>query len=656
MRKATPDDIYNFKFVHDPTISPDGRQTLFTVTQANGPNDYTSSIWKYSDQGSVPLISAGDRVSNPIFSKNGDRFLYLSANVDGSQELWISNRQGTDKRKILRLEKRKIVNPRWSQDEKSVFFLSDYDPSRVGAPKTDVRLINRMNYRFDGEGYLHDRRTHVCGVNLSDGKISQVTKGEFDIAAFDLSPDGETVAFVSNIEKEADFQNNLDIYTVPSAGGRLSKLTTNKGSMTSLSYSPDGNYIAFIGDDYRFKFNTPFQVWVHDIKKQKTFCVSGKLDRPARNSIYSDTLMNSSTLEPVWDADSKTIYFTATDRGKCNILAVDLGSFEVREITSGKQVVTGFSLSSNGVIAFSRMDPTHPAELYLQKPHSSPQQISNLNGSISSEIEFSELREFNFRARDGIEVHGFFMPPAGKQVAEKPPCIIEIHGGGGTEGYRFMFEFQCLAAFGYSVAACNFRGTAGYGEDFMKVLTGHYMEKDYSDIIDMVEHLVKSDWIDERKIGVTGGSYGGYLTNWAVSHSKLFAAAVTDRSVVNLYSFYGTSDDYRLIEEDVQESFPWDRPEHYLSKSPISYTKDITTPLLIMHSEEDFRCRLEQAEQLFAFMKRQGKEVVFAVFPGESHGLSRGGKPHHRVERVQLMLWWFTSHIKTGEKTVECPI
>ena len=137
---------------------------------------------------------------------------------------------------------------------------------------------------------------------------------------------------------------------------------------------------------------------------------------------------------------------------------------------------------------------------------------------------------------------------------------------------------------------------------------------------------------------------------------SLFRAAVTDRSVVNLYSFYGTSDDYRLIEEDVQESFPWDRPEHYLAKSPIVYTKAVTTPLLIMHSEEDFRCRLEQAEQLYAFLKRQGKEVVFAIFPGESHGLSRGGKPHHRVERLDLMLWWFTSHIQTGEKPVECPI
>src|SRR5579862_4214635 len=230
MRRATPEDIYNFNFVHDPTISQDGKQVLFTVTRAKGPDDYTSSIWKYADGHATSLIS-GDRLSNPVFTKKGDRFLYLSSSSDGSQELWISDQAGLDRRQMLRLEKRKISNSRWSRDEKSVFFLSDYDPTRVS--KTDVRLINRMNYRFDGGGYLHDRRMHVFEVFLEDGLVRQVTKGEFDVAAFDLSPDGKTVAFVSNLDKDAGFQNNFDIFTVLTTGGEISKLTNNKGSMTS---------------------------------------------------------------------------------------------------------------------------------------------------------------------------------------------------------------------------------------------------------------------------------------------------------------------------------------------------------------------------------------------------------------------------------------
>lgn len=656
-RRAVPNDIYSFRFVHDPRISPDGNQVLFTVTQAASPEDYSSSIWKYTGQNIGPIISTRDRVSNPVFSKTGDRFLYLSSSNSGSRELWVSNLSWTDRSQVLSLVKRKISSPKWSSDGKSVFFLSDYDPLRVGIPRTDVRLINRMNYRFDGEGYLHDKRVHVFELNLENREISPITQGEFDVVAFDISPDNRTIAFISNIDSKADFQNNQDIYTVSLGGkGEFSKLTDNKGSITSLMYSPDGNYIAFIGDDYRFKFNTPVQVWAHSIKEQNTFCVSKELDRPTRNSIHSDTMMNSENLEPVWDVDSRTVYFTATDRGRCNIYSANIETSEIREITSGRQVVTAFSISRNRKIAFTRMDPTHPCELFLQD--SNCRQVSNLNADLLVEVEFSDLEEFNFMAEDGTQVHGFFMSPtsAVKQGDEKLPCVVEIHGGGGTEGYRFMFEFHCLAALGYSVATCNFRGTAGYGEDFMRVLTGHYMEKDYTDIIDMVKYLIHEGRIDDKRVGVTGGSYGGYLTNWAIGHTKLFAAAVTDRSVVNLYSFYGTSDDYRLIEEDVQESFPWIRPDHYLAKSPISFVAEIRTPLLIMHSEDDFRCRLEQAEQLYAFLKRQGKEVEFAIFPDESHGLSRGGKPHHRVERLQLMLWWFTSHIKTGEKAVECPI
>jgi len=183
MRKVVPKDLYGFKFVHDPTISSDGRYILFTVTQAKGPKEYTSSIWKYFDGQCNPLDSGTTRDFNPVFSPNGNRFLYLSSVAVGSQELWVSDLRGADKQQVLRLDGRKISSPRWSPDEKSIFFLSDYDPLQSGTPKTDVRLITRMNYRFDGEGYLHDRRTHVFAVNLEEKKIRQITKGEFDVAA-----------------------------------------------------------------------------------------------------------------------------------------------------------------------------------------------------------------------------------------------------------------------------------------------------------------------------------------------------------------------------------------------------------------------------------------------------------------------------------------
>jgi len=665
-RKITPEDLHNFRFVYQPAISPNGKEVLFTVAQTKENDSYVSSIWKYTDEHTqlAPMIGFGDRCSEPKWAPGGYEFLFLRTYSEKDRahvELWVADSTGLNRRKIVQLQNRKILDPKWSRDGMYIFFLSDYDADQRPEPTTDVRLIRRMNYRFDGEGYLHDKRTHVFKIAMTDYGMNRITSGKFDVSGFDLSPDGKSVAFVTNMDKNADFQNNLDIYLISSKGGsKTRKLTSNKGSVAGLTYSPDGKFIAFIGDDYRFKFNTPAEIWLYEFSSRKSRCISHELNRPARNSIVSDVMMDNWITVPTWSGDSSKVFFNATDRGRCRIYSANAQNGKVSAITSGDHVVTSFSISETGTISYAQMDPTHLPELFLIGNESkSPKQITNFNSGFNSEVELVGPREFTFNASDGTAVHGFiYTPPTSKERKTgngKPACVVEVHGGGGTEGFQFMHEFQCLVAMGYAVITCNFRGTSGYGEDFMRVLTGHYMEKDYSDIIDMVEHAIKVGWVDRKKIGVTGGSYGGYLTNWAIGHSKLFSAAVTDRSVVNLYSFYGTSDDYRLIEEDVQESFPWDRPESYLAKSAINYTKEMQTPLLIMHAEQDFRCRLEQAEQLYAFLKRQGKEVEFAIFPGESHGLSRSGKPHHRIERLRLMLWWFTNHIDVG-KRIECPV
>lgn len=658
MRTITPSDVHNFKFVHSAAISSDQNAILFVLTQTKGDNEYSSSIWKHYEGRLYPVISNVGRATNPLWSQDSKHFLFLATSSEngGSTQLWIADSEGMNRRKLADIKNRKIINPKWTKDDRFIFFISDYDSDIRPEPKSDVRVVTRMNYRFDGEGYFGETRPHIFKVSVDKGILQRITLGDFDVSDYDISPDGKSVAFVSNTSKDADYQNNMDIYAISTKGGTPKKLIESKGPIASLSYSPDGKSIAYIGDDYRFKFNTPAEVWVCKIKTGKTTNISKKLDRPARNSIVSDVMMDNWVLSPVWNRDSNLVYFTATDRGRCNIYSSDFQGL-VRQVTFGNRVVTSFSLSTNGSLAFVRMDPTHLPELYfLASGSSNPIQLTDFNSDLLSQLKLSSPREFTFRASDKVEVHGFFLPPSGTQEKKKePPCIVEIHGGGGTEGFQFMHEFQCLAAQGFAVLTCNFRGTAGYGEDYMRVLTGHYMEKDYSDIIEATEYAIKKGWVDKKRLGVTGGSYGGYLTNWTVTHSKLFSAAVTDRSVVNLYSFYGTSDDYRLIEEDVQMSFPWDRPEHYLSKSPIAHTKNVSTPLLIMHADQDFRCRLEQAEQLYAFLKRQGKEAELVIFPGESHGLSRGGKPHHRVERLGFMLWWFTSHINTGKK-VERPV
>jgi dipeptidyl aminopeptidase/acylaminoacyl peptidase len=657
-RTITPQDLNNFKFVHSPNISRDGKEVLFVLSQTNGENEYSSGIWKYSVENKelFPLIDLGLRALQPRWSSSGNKILYIVAS-SGKQELWVSDAGGYDRRKIISINDRKLVDPKWSADGNYIYFFSDFSFDGDKQKSSDVKIITRRFYRSDGEGYQHDRRMHVfrAEINAAEPRITQITSGSFDVVAFDISPDGSEIAFVANVHKEADFQNNVDIFTIPSTGGSLRKIHANKGPIAALSYSPNGMDIAFIGDDYRFKFNTPLEVWVFERSTGNVVNISHELDRAARNSVVCDVSMDDSTIPPIWKGEEEII-FVATDRGRCNIYSANARTKHVKAVTSGDHLITSQTISRDGTIAYVKMDPVHLPELYISDK-GGERQVTNFNGEFLSHLILTSPREFTFRAQDGIEVHGFFYQPALKQENTlPPPCIVQIHGGGGTEGFQFMHELQCQAAQGFAIITCNFRGTQGYGEDFMRVLTGNYMVNDYSDIIDMVKYALSQGWIDPKRVGVTGGSYGGYLTNWAISHDgELFAAAVTDRSVVNLYSFYGTSDDYRLIEEDVQVSFPWDRPEHYIAKSPIGHTKNINTPLLIIHSEQDYRCPLEQAEQLYSFLIRQGKEVVLVVFPDESHGLSRGGKPHHRIERLQFNLWWFTSHIDSGTK-VASPI
>ena len=669
-RKISPDDLYNFKFVHDPCISSDGNQILFIVTQVRDDNDYIDIVWISDGVKLRPIIDIGKRISALCWSPHNDQFAYVATSYSGKtivSKLWIANSDGLEKRLVTSANDARITNLVWSADGQSILFLSDFDPEHSPMQnRSDVKVVTRRHYRADGGGYLHDRHRHIFSISLVRGLLEaspkRVTDGSFDVSTFDVSPDGMSVAFVSNLDERADFQTNLDIYKVSTDGGAVSRLTNNKGSISSISFSPDEKYISFIGDDHRHRFSTPSEVYLFEIVTGSCKSLSVSLDREACNTKFSDVSLDKPTAQVSWDKLSTEVYFIATDRLCCNIFAANISTSKVRPITKGEYVVSSFSISRTGAIAYCKMDTLHPPELFLIEPNKTePEQLTNFNKEMLSILELSVPISFRFLASDGVEVEGLIMKPIqtgpkipGTGDENQVPCIVEVHGGGGSEGFHFMHEYQCLAANGYAVLACNFRGTQGYGEDFMKGLSGHYREKDYSDIVDMVQYAIGNNWIDRNRIGITGGSYGGSLTTWAIGHNKLFSVAVVDRAPVNLFSNYGTNDDYLRTEVDVTQSLPWVRPDIYLSKSPITYVKDISTPVLIVHSENDYRVCIEQAEQLFAYLKRQDKEVVFVRFPDESHDLSRSGKPHHRVERLKFSLWWFTSHIDSGYK-VEKP-
>jgi dipeptidyl aminopeptidase/acylaminoacyl peptidase len=241
---------------------------------------------------------------------------------------------------------------------------------------------------------------------------------------------------------------------------------------------------------------------------------------------------------------------------------------------------------------------------------------------------------------------GWVIKPPDFDSSRKYPLVVEIHGGPNTQyGYGFMHEFQVLAAQGYVVLYTNPRGSLGYGHDFALAVRGAWAEKDSFDILAGVDAAIKQGYVDEQRLGVIGGSYGGFMTNWLIGHTDRFKAAVTDRSVTNLASDFGSCDFGWTFADDELDTTPWEDLGRYIDSSPIKYVKDMHTPLLIMHSEQDLRCSIEQAEQLFASLKYLGREVLFVRFEGQSHGLSRGGHPHSRLERLRHISQWFEEHL-----------
>ena len=275
LRTITPEDIHNFKFVHSPNISPDGKYILFVLSQTKNDNEYSSSIWKYSidKKELAPIVDVGYRAFSPRWSPTSDRLLYLATSKE-ELELWVCDSHGYDRRKLASVKDRKLVDPKWSSDGNQVYFISDWSQDVEKAKTSDVKVITRRFYRFDGEGYQHDRRLHIFRVDVGGSALTQLTSGSYDVTAFDISPNGSEIALVANTDKDADLQNGMDIFTLPSKGGSLRRIHSNKGPIASISYSPEGKYIAFTGDDYRFKFNTPVEVWLLDLSTGKAANIS----------------------------------------------------------------------------------------------------------------------------------------------------------------------------------------------------------------------------------------------------------------------------------------------------------------------------------------------------------------------------------------------
>ncbi len=679
-RSITIEDLYSFQFLSRPRLSPDGQRVAFVVTTIEQRTyAYRSSIWLMPTGGGQParFVGGKDNASNPAWSPDGQWLAFVSDREGdqqgdtheeqrqrgkGKAQIWLIPTTGGEAHQLTFMP-HGASNPVWSPDSQQLVFSAGVGPldeeTEDGKPLPKVRVIDRIFYRLDGTGFIYDRRSHLFLVNThsspSDTPV-QLTDGDWDDKDAAWSPDGTKIAFASCRTEDRWLSRSPDLYTLSinnSQPGELLCLTDGTRACNSPSWSPDGRSLAFLAAArYRAAGHVDLFTISPSTPGSELRNLTSDFEGSCSDWTNSDVTDEHLLPAPPWSPDGKTLYVLAGQRGSSRVYAIsrDGAGKQPQAISPDHAHALDFSMDPSRQTMVTLIEtPTHLAEVYvctdIQDGATTTRRLTHCNDPLFDQLVLSTPESMPFTGEDGWPIEGWLLKPPNFDPTKKYPLIVEVHGGPHTQyGYGFMHEMQMLAASGYIVLFTNPRGSLGYGKDFALALRGHWAEKDSLDIMHGVDAVIAQGFVDEQRLGVIGGSYGGFMSGWLIGHTDRFRVAVADRSVINRFSFFGSSDIGPEFTDDDLEVLPWDDPTFYMQSSPITYVKNIHTPLLIIHSESDLRCGIEQSEQLFASLKYLGREVLFVRFEGQSHGLSRGGHPHSRVERLKHIQNWFATH------------
>lgn len=657
MAGMVPRDVFALTAAADPRLSPDGSTVAFVVGSVDGEtNAYRSAVWLAAVDGAEPprRFTAGEKNdADPRWSPDGSQLAFVSDRAGKQSQLYVMPAAGGEPRKLTSL-KEDVTQAVWSPDGTRIAFVSRvrdaaYDEDDTGRRRP--RRITRLQYKLDSVGWTVDRRRHLFVVP-ADGSAApvQLTDGDYEDRAPSWSPDGRTIAFISARHEDWDLAMVDDVYLVDAAGGEPRRLTGGGGTIGSVSWAPDGSRLAV--ERYEGVFDDPRHTTIAlvDPETGDITALTGALD------------LNCTTYpgmrEPLWDGDG--LVFVAEDRGRVHVYRVAADGSDVpRVVVGGERVVTGLDVAA-GRLVFAAGEPARLPEVYDGGPAAGSPDPTTVGRRLSSVGEdFAAVRElvtperFTAVSADGSEVDAWIMRPAGFEQGRRYPTLLNIHGGPYSQyDVGFFDEFQVFCGAGYAVVFSNPRGSSGRSEAWARAIRGTGEQNDgwgsvdYEDCMAVVDEAVRRfDFVDPDRLGVIGGSYGGFLTSWIVGRTDRFKAAVSERAVNNFDSQWGSSD-FGWDFKGYTDRFLYEDVDLYLRMSPSTYAADIRTPLLILHSEDDLRCPVEQAEHLFVTLRLLRRPVELVRFPGESHELTRSGSPVHRVQRFELVVEWFDRHLK----------
>jgi dipeptidyl aminopeptidase/acylaminoacyl peptidase len=678
-RAISDSDLFAFRWVANPQISPDGARVAYVLVTVNAKHDgYETAIWTVAiavaaagSDAAPRRLTAGPHDAAPRWSPDGKTLAFLRPK-DGHPQIHLLSLMGGEAQQLTDLPKG--AGPAaWSPDGKTIAFVSSTTPEDLAKgekkdeDRSDVRVITLAEYRGDDEGYFDPaEHGHIWTVPAAlpgdkPATAHQVTTGNFDEDSPQWSPDGTRISFASDRVTESYYyppDNNF--YAVPAGGGAgaLDTVVNIDGPVFGPVLSPDGKAVAFRGwinpRAPRSYQQSDLFVWragrAQNLTADYDFDMGGAVlgdQAPPRGGEGSNP--------NIWSADGKSVIVTTTEHGRSNLVRFDAATGARTPLTTGDHSILAYTATRDArTFALTIGDPLHLPDVYVLDAETKRlTQLTHVNDSLFAQLKLVTPEDFWYPSFDGKKIEMWILKPVDWTPGKKYPLILNIHGGPHTAyGYIFFHEMQWMAAKGYVVVYPNPRGSTTYGQEFGDIIQYKYPGDDYKDLMVAVDSLVRRGYVDPAKLGVTGGSGGGLLTDWTVGHTHRFAAAVSQRDVADWLGFWYTAD-FTLFQPTWFRSTPFRDPQEFLVRSPVRYADSVTTPIMFILGEADLRAPPNQGgEAMFRALKYLHKTTVMVRFPGESHELSRSGKPMHRVQRLQHILNWFDKYLQGKAVTV----
>lgn len=633
--------LFELGSVSEPRLSPEGEWIAYSVDRDDLDNDEARSrIWMAPRAGGdpLPLTSAEESSSQPRWSPDGRYLAFLSARDEQPTQVWRLFRDGGEAEQITDTAQ-DVLAFEWSPDSKKLLLLLQ-DPSEAELAAKEQgehyeeqapppHVIDRRQFKLDYVGYLDRRRTHVYVMDMATQSLSQLTFGDYDDSEAVWSPDGQFIAFTSNRTEDPDSNYNTDIWVVSAEPAQepssLVQVTTNPGADASPAWSPDSRLIAHTSDtDVAAMLYATSHLAVSSARGGQTRILTAALDRMV--------------FQPRFAPDGRRIWFLLEDSGEQSLARINTSGGKADRVVSGQDVVKQFHVSHRGEVAALISRPHLPPEVFVLEGGKLEQKTFT-NRDLLDGITLGAVEKVAFKSSDGTAIEGFAILPAGYVEGKRYPTILDIHGGPQLQhDYSFSFEAQLYAARGYVVIHPNPRGSTGYGQAFCHAIWQDWGGPDFEDVMAAVDDAIARGWADPERLGVTGWSYGGMLTDHVITKTDRFKAAVTGASEVLYVANYGHDEYQRWWELEL--GLPWE-PEAraiYERLSPFNRVDRIVTPTLILGGEEDWNVPIINSEQLYLALKRLGVETQLVVYPGEYHSIAR---PSYRKDLYERYLDWF---------------